>query len=95
MNTEVQVGLDDIEELMGSTERNVVFIHDEIKKFVEIENKRFDKMENELTKVQKTTTHIHDAIEVLIFKGNKSIPVKRGLACNPDFNRIFRKLYEK
>ena len=35
------------------------------------------------------------AIEVLIFKGNKSIPVKRGLACNPDFNRIFRKLYEK
>jgi len=44
MNTEVQVGLDDIEELMGSTERNVVFIHDEIKKFVEIENKRFDKM---------------------------------------------------
>lgn len=36
-----------------------------------------------------------DAIEVLIFKGNKSIPVKRGLACNPDFNRIFRKLYEK
>ena len=44
MNTEVQVGLDDIEELMGSTERNVVFIHDEIKKFVEMENKRFDKM---------------------------------------------------
>ena len=44
MNTEVQVGLDDIEELMDSTERNVVFIHDEIKKFVEIENKRFDKM---------------------------------------------------
>lgn len=44
MNTEVQVGLDDIEELMGSTERNVAFIHDEIKKFVEIENKRFDKM---------------------------------------------------
>lgn len=37
----------------------------------------------------------HDAIEVLIFKGNKSIIVKRGLAANPDFNRIFRKLYEK
>ena len=36
-----------------------------------------------------------DAIEVLIFKGNKSITVKRGLACNPDFNRIFRKRYEK
>ncbi len=36
-----------------------------------------------------------DAIEVLIFKGNKSITVKRGLACNPNFNRIFRKLYEK
>ena len=36
-----------------------------------------------------------DAIEVLIFKGNKTITVKRGLACNPSFNRIFRKLYEK
>jgi len=35
-----------------------------------------------------------DAIEVLIFKGNKSITVKRGLACNPRFNRIFRRLYE-
>ena len=44
MNTEIQVGMQDIEELMGSTERNVVFIHDEIKKFVEMENKRFDKM---------------------------------------------------
>ena len=36
-----------------------------------------------------------DAVEVLIFKGNKSITVKRGLAANPEFNRIFRKLYEK
>ena len=36
-----------------------------------------------------------DAVEVLIFKGNKAITVKRGLACNPDFNRIFRKRYEK
>ena len=44
MNTEVQVGLEDIEELIGYTELNVVFIHDEIKKFVEMENKRFDKM---------------------------------------------------
>jgi len=35
------------------------------------------------------------AIEVLIFKGNKIITVKRGLACNPSFNRIFRRLYEK
>ena len=35
-----------------------------------------------------------DAIEVLIFKGNKSITVKRGLACNPRFNRIFRRQYE-
>ena len=35
------------------------------------------------------------AIEVLIFKGNKIITVKRGLACNPSFNRIFRKQYEK
>ena len=36
-----------------------------------------------------------DAIEVLIFKGKKTITIKRGLACNPGFNRIFRKLYEK
>ena len=36
-----------------------------------------------------------DAVEVLIFKGNKSIAIKRGLAANPKFNRIFRKLYEK
>ena len=36
-----------------------------------------------------------DAIEVLIFKGKKIITVKRGLACNPSFNRIFRKQYEK
>jgi len=36
-----------------------------------------------------------DAIEVLIFKGNKAITIKRGLACNPGFNRIFRKQYEK
>jgi len=37
----------------------------------------------------------HDAIEVLIFKGKKIITVKRGLACNPSFNRIFRRVYEK
>ena len=36
-----------------------------------------------------------EAIEVLIFKGNKHITIKRGLACNPSFNRIFRKIYEK
>ena len=37
----------------------------------------------------------HDGIEVLVFKGKKGITIKRGLACNPSFNRIFRKLYEK
>lgn len=36
-----------------------------------------------------------DAIEVLIFKGNKILTIKRGLACNPSFNRIFRKQFEK
>ena len=36
-----------------------------------------------------------DAIEVLIFKGNKVIAVKKGFAVNPSFNRVFRKLYEK
>mgnify|MGYP002625333681 CR=1 FL=1 len=44
MNTEVQIGLDDIEELMALTEEYVVLIHDEIKSFVEKENKRFEKM---------------------------------------------------
>jgi hypothetical protein len=37
----------------------------------------------------------HNAVEVLIFKGNKSITVKRGLAAIPQFNRIFRKIYKK
>ncbi|MBR6319561.1 MAG: hypothetical protein IKR50_03890 [Prevotella sp.] len=36
-----------------------------------------------------------DAVEVLIFKGNKVLTIKRGMATNPDFNRIFRRLYEK
>jgi hypothetical protein len=36
-----------------------------------------------------------EAVEVLIFKGNKTVTVKRGLACNPNINRLFRKLYEK
>jgi len=36
-----------------------------------------------------------DAIEVLVFKGNKTISIKRGLVQNPAFNRLFRKLYEK
>ena len=36
-----------------------------------------------------------DAIEVLIFKGNKAISIKRGLVQNPAFNKLFRKLYEK
>ena len=36
-----------------------------------------------------------DAIEVLIFKGNKAISIKRGLVQNSAFNRLFRKLYEK
>ena len=34
-----------------------------------------------------------DAIEVLVFKGNKTISIKRGLVQNSAFN--FRKLYEK
>jgi hypothetical protein len=33
--------------------------------------------------------------QLTIFKGSKAITVKRGLAANPEFNRIFRKLYEK
>lgn len=36
-----------------------------------------------------------DAIEVLVFKGNKTISIKRGLVQNQAFNRLFRKLYEK
>ena len=36
-----------------------------------------------------------DALEVLIFKGNKAISVKKGFAASNTFNRVFRKLYEK
>ena len=36
-----------------------------------------------------------DALEVLIFKGNKVISVKKGFAASDSFNRVFRKLYEK
>jgi hypothetical protein len=36
-----------------------------------------------------------DAIEVLIFKGKKSLPVNRSEVQSPHFNRIFRKRYEK
>ena len=36
-----------------------------------------------------------DALEVLIFKGKKVIPVNRVQVQSPDFNRVFRKRYEK
>ena len=42
MNTEAQLSLDNIEELIGYMEDHVTFIHKKIKKFVEDENKRID-----------------------------------------------------
>ena len=42
MNTEIQISLDDIEELIGYIEEHVTFIHKKIKKFVEDENNRVD-----------------------------------------------------
>ena len=36
-----------------------------------------------------------DALEVLIFKGKKILPVNRIQVESPDFNRVFRKRYEK
>ena len=36
-----------------------------------------------------------DAIEVLIIKGNKIIPINKASVENSNFNRIFRKRYEK
>ncbi len=36
-----------------------------------------------------------DALEVLIFKGKKMLPVNRIQVQSPDFNRVFRKRYEK
>jgi hypothetical protein len=36
-----------------------------------------------------------DALEVLIFKGKKVLPVNRIQIQSPDFNRVFRKRYEK
>ena len=44
MNTEAQVSLNDIEELIASIEGNVRFIHNIVKKFVEDENKRVEKI---------------------------------------------------
>lgn len=46
-------------------------------------------------KIEIKMLMVNDAVEVLVFKGNKLVTVKRGLAANPDFNRIFRRLYEK
>ena len=36
-----------------------------------------------------------EAIEVLVFKGNKKISVTRRFCINPKFNRLFRKQYEQ
>ena len=36
-----------------------------------------------------------NALEVLIFKGKKVLPVNRIQVQSPDFNRVFRKRYEK
>ena len=36
-----------------------------------------------------------DALEVLIFKGKKILPINRAEIHSPHFNRIFRKRYEK
>ena len=36
-----------------------------------------------------------DALEVLLFKGKKMLPVNRIQVQSPDFNRVFRKRYEK
>ena len=54
MNTEAQVGLDDIEELIGTMEENVSFIHKKIKKFVEEENKRVETIIKSLKIDEKT-----------------------------------------
>jgi exosome complex component RRP45 len=42
MNTEAQISLGDMEELIGVMEKNVTFIHNKIKTFVEDENKRIE-----------------------------------------------------
>ena len=36
-----------------------------------------------------------DALEVLIFKGKKVLPINRIQVQSPDFNRVFRKRFEK
>ena len=36
-----------------------------------------------------------DAIELLIYKGKKQITVDRDFVCSPQYNRLFRKRYEK
>ena len=37
----------------------------------------------------------HDALEVLIFKGKRAFSVNRAQVKSPDFNRVFRKIYER
>ena len=44
MNTEAQIGLEDMEKLINSTETNVEFLHKKIKNFVEQENKRVENL---------------------------------------------------
>ena len=63
MNTEEQVGLDDIEELIGTMDRNVSFIHKKIKKFVEEENKRVDTIIKSLKINEKTEDKNENIIE--------------------------------
>ena len=36
-----------------------------------------------------------DALEVLIFKGKKAIPIDRDLTLSPQYHKLFRKRYEK
>jgi exosome complex component RRP45 len=70
MNTETQVGLDDIEELIGSMDENVRYIHNIIKKFVEEENKRVDKIIKSLKISEKKEEKEGNDIE---YKENEEI----------------------
>ena len=63
MNTEARISLDEMGELIGTMENNVTFIHKIIKKFVEDENKRVDKIINTMKINEKKELYFENNME--------------------------------
>ena len=87
MNTETQVGLDDIEELIGSMDENVRYIHNIIKKFVEEENKRVEKIIKSLKISEKKEDKEGNDIEY-----NENEEIKKNLKDKMDIEEKSEKI---